>query len=35
MAYKEKGVPKNEWNYKRDIIVHGFRSSKKINFLTP
>lgn len=34
LAYKEKGVPKNESNYKI-IIVHGFGSSKEMNFLAP
>ncbi|KAJ4724807.1 alpha/beta-Hydrolases superfamily protein [Melia azedarach] len=31
LAYKEKGVPKEDSNY-RIIIVHGFGSSKEMNF---
>ncbi|EXB38452.1 hypothetical protein L484_022352 [Morus notabilis] len=34
LAYKEKGVPKNTSNYKI-IIIHGFGSSKEMNFLAP
>ena len=34
LAYREKGVPKNGSNYKI-IIVHGFGSSKDMNFLAP
>lgn len=34
LAYKEMGVPKNESKYKI-IIVHGFGSSKEMNFLAP
>ncbi|XP_030503020.2 uncharacterized protein LOC115718395 isoform X1 [Cannabis sativa] len=34
LAYKEKGVPKTRSNYKI-IIVHGFGSSKDMNFLAP
>ncbi len=34
LAYTEKGVPKNQSNYKI-IIVHGFGSSKEMNFLAP
>lgn len=34
LAYKEMGVPKNRSNY-RIIIVHGFGSSKEMNFLAP
>ena len=32
LAYRERGVPKNKSNYKV-IIVHGFGSSKEMNFL--
>ncbi|KAJ9555519.1 hypothetical protein OSB04_010133 [Centaurea solstitialis] len=32
LAYKERGVPKNLSNY-RIIIVHGFVSSKEMNFM--
>lgn len=31
LAYREKGVPKNESNHKI-ILVHGFGSSKEMNF---
>ncbi len=34
LAYTEKGVPKNQSKYKI-IIVHGFGSSKEMNFLAP
>ncbi|XP_057986917.1 uncharacterized protein LOC110659948 isoform X2 [Hevea brasiliensis] len=34
LAYREKGVPKNKSKYKI-IIVHGFGSSKEMNFLAP
>lgn len=34
LAYLEKGVPKEKANYKI-IIVHGFGSSKEMNFLAP
>lgn len=34
LAYKEQGVPKNKSNYKI-IIIHGFGSSKDMNFLAP
>ena len=34
LAYKERGVPKNESNYKI-IVIHGFGSSKEMNFLAP
>ncbi|POO01264.1 Alpha/beta hydrolase fold [Trema orientale] len=34
LAYKEKGVPKNGSNY-RIVIIHGFGSSKEMNFLAP
>lgn len=34
LAYKEQGVPKNKSNYKI-IIIHGFGSSKDMNFLVP
>ena len=32
LAYKERGVPRNESNY-RVIIVHGFASNKEMNFM--
>lgn len=32
LAYKERGVPKNQSNY-RIIIVHGFASNKEMNFM--
>lgn len=31
LAYREKGVSKNESNY-RIVLVHGFGSSKEMNF---
>lgn len=31
LAYRERGVPKNQSNY-RIVIVHGFGSSKDMNF---
>ena len=31
LAYKERGVPKNEAKYKI-ILIHGFGSSKEMNF---
>lgn len=31
LAYKEKGVPKDEAKYKI-ILIHGFGSSKEMNF---
>lgn len=34
LAYREEGVPKNKAKY-RIIIVHGFGSSKEMNFLAP
>ncbi|CAI9105617.1 OLC1v1004584C1 [Oldenlandia corymbosa var. corymbosa] len=34
LAYREVGVPKDQSNY-RIIIVHGFGSSKEMNFLAP
>ncbi|EEF38519.1 catalytic, putative [Ricinus communis] len=34
LAYREKGVTKNKSKY-RIIIVHGFGSSKEMNFLAP
>lgn len=34
LAYRELGVPKHKSNYKI-IIVHGFGSSKEMNFLAP
>lgn len=34
LAYRELGVPKEESNY-RIIMVHGFGSSKDMNFLAP
>lgn len=34
LAYRELGVPKEESNY-RIIMVHGFGSSKEMNFLAP
>ncbi|KAK9279184.1 hypothetical protein L1049_012862 [Liquidambar formosana] len=34
LAYRERGVAKNESNYKI-IIVHGFGSTKEMNFLAP
>lgn len=34
LAYKESGVPKSKSNY-RIIIVHGFGSSKEMNFMAP
>ncbi|KAJ8767813.1 hypothetical protein K2173_020753 [Erythroxylum novogranatense] len=34
LAYREMGVPKKEAKYKI-IIVHGFGSSKEMNFLAP
>ncbi|KAJ8749893.1 hypothetical protein K2173_013808 [Erythroxylum novogranatense] len=34
LAYREKGVPKNGAKYKI-IIVHGFGSSKEMDFLAP
>ncbi|KAL3530400.1 hypothetical protein ACH5RR_009722 [Cinchona calisaya] len=34
LAYREVGVPKNKSNY-RIIAVHGFGSSKEMNFLAP
>lgn len=34
LAYREVGVPKDESNY-RIIVVHGFGSSKEMNFLAP
>ncbi|XP_071711012.1 uncharacterized protein [Rutidosis leptorrhynchoides] len=32
LAYKERGVPKNQSNY-RIIIIHGFASNKEMNFM--
>ncbi|GJX04437.1 lysophospholipase BODYGUARD 1 precursor [Tanacetum coccineum] len=32
LAYKERGVPKSEASY-RVVIVHGFASSKEMNFM--
>ncbi|XP_052623597.1 uncharacterized protein LOC128128875 [Lactuca sativa] len=32
LAYKERGVPKNESTY-RVVIVHGFASNKEMNFM--
>ncbi|XP_076960867.1 uncharacterized protein LOC143637339 [Bidens hawaiensis] len=32
LAYKERGVPKNQSNY-RIILVHGFASNKDMNFM--
>ncbi|KAL8255673.1 hypothetical protein R6Q59_030740 [Mikania micrantha] len=34
LVYKERGVPKNQSNY-RIIIVHGFASNKDMNFMAP
>lgn len=34
LAYMERGVPKNKSNY-RVIVVHGFGSSKEMNFMAP
>lgn len=34
LAYVEKGVPKNESNF-RIVVVHGFGSSKEMHFLAP
>ncbi|GAV86736.1 Abhydrolase_6 domain-containing protein [Cephalotus follicularis] len=34
LAYREEGVPKHQSNYKI-ILVHGFGSSKEMNFLAP
>ncbi|CAL1367155.1 unnamed protein product [Linum trigynum] len=34
LAYREKGVPRNKAKYKI-ILVHGFGSSKEMNFLAP
>lgn len=34
LAYREQGVPKNQSKY-NVIIVHGFGSSKEMNFLAP
>lgn len=34
LAYEERGVPKSKSSY-RIIIVHGFGSSKDMNFLAP
>lgn len=34
LAYTERGVPKNKSKY-RVIVVHGFGSSKEMNFLAP
>jgi hypothetical protein len=34
LAYVERGVPKDKATYKI-IIVHGFGSSKEMNFLAP
>ncbi|CAA2979300.1 Hypothetical predicted protein [Olea europaea subsp. europaea] len=34
LAYRERGVPKNKSNY-RVIIVHGFGSSKEMDFMAP
>ena len=34
LAYREMGVPKDKAVYKV-IIVHGFGSSKEMNFLAP
>lgn len=34
LAYLERGVPKDKAKYKI-IIVHGFGSSKEMNFLAP
>ncbi|CAI9760965.1 unnamed protein product [Fraxinus pennsylvanica] len=34
LAYRETGVPKNRSNY-RIIVVHGFGSSKEMNFMAP
>ena len=34
LAYRERGVPKDKAKHKI-IIVHGFGSSKEMNFLAP
>ncbi|KAJ6311122.1 hypothetical protein OIU76_015780 [Salix suchowensis] len=34
LAYREHGVPKNQSKYSV-ILVHGFGSSKEMNFLAP
>lgn len=34
LAYIEKGVPREEANYKV-LVVHGFDSSKDMNFVAP
>ncbi|XP_022851402.1 uncharacterized protein LOC111373151 [Olea europaea var. sylvestris] len=34
LAYRERGVPKNKSSY-RVIVVHGFGSSKEMNFMAP
>lgn len=34
IAYIEKGVPRDEANYKV-LVVHGFDSSKDMNFVAP
>ncbi|CAA2942899.1 Hypothetical predicted protein [Olea europaea subsp. europaea] len=33
LAYRERGVPKNKSSYR--VVVHGFGSSKEMNFMAP